>query len=425
MNLKRLLLFVAIAAVLGVLFAWLWQMDRRRFDWRESYSEESRQPYGTAILQGLLEDYFPASSLRVVDDSLSRVLSTDSLRAGSYVFVGEGLWVDSSDIAALLTFVGNGNQALISSRSIPNELMTRLYPDACPEALWEDYTDWLDTVAQLNFYAEKLRADKPFPLRYLYRNRARPYRWQYISEDYLCGADYGLTPLGYFADTLVNFVSIPYGEGEFYLHTTPLAFTNYYLVEPDHLAYVEGVFSHLREGPIYWESYNRILETLARRRNQRFTSNARLPSRSPLQYILRQPPLAWAWYLLIAAGGLYLIFRAKRRQRVIPVKESNANTSRDFVSTIGRLYFLQNNHRQLALQKMRLLLGFIREHYHLQTRELDTGFAQRLALKSEVPQAVIDKILLLYRNIDNSNYITENTLIEFHGIVEQFYRQCK
>jgi hypothetical protein len=122
---------------------------------------------------------------------------------------------------------------------------------------------------------------------------------------------------------------------------------------------------------------------------------------------------------------LYLIFRAKRRQRVIPVLEKNANTSLEFIGTIGRLFFINNNHRQLAAQKMRLFLIFVRERYHLPTKELNEQFTKGLAVRSNVPEEHILKILNLNRNIDNSGFLSEDTLVDFHRLMERFYRQCK
>ncbi|MCB0572799.1 MAG: hypothetical protein KDC66_23685 [Phaeodactylibacter sp.] len=105
--------------------------------------------------------------------------------------------------------------------------------------------------------------------------------------------------------------------------------------------------------------------------------------------------------------------------------EPNTNTSLEFLSTIGRLYFLQNNHRQLALQQIKLWQGHLREHYFLQTREMDKAFVEKLANKSEIPEDAINKILLLCRNIQSSNFVSENTLIEFHRLLDDFYKNSK
>ncbi|MEK7253809.1 MAG: hypothetical protein AAB316_03635, partial [Bacteroidota bacterium] len=148
---------------------------------------------------------------------------------------------------------------------------------------------------------------------------------------------------------------------------------------------------------------------------------------SPFQYILNQPPLAWAWYILLGLAVFYLAFRAKRRQRIIPVLEYNTNTSLEFIGAVGRLSFLQNNPRALVMQKMKLFLGFVRERYRLPTKELNEAFQKQLAAKSEIPEDHLQKILTLHRNITSvaSGYVSENTMIDFHRLLEHFYRHCK
>lgn len=146
---------------------------------------------------------------------------------------------------------------------------------------------------------------------------------------------------------------------------------------------------------------------------------------SPLSYVLSQPPLAWAWYTLLGTTLVYFLFRIKRRQRIIPVLPSNKNNSLAFIRTIGRLYFLQNNHRQLVLQKMKLFLQFVRDRYKIQTRELHEDFVYQLSVKSEIKPEKIQKILDSYQAIDFSPEIQERILADFHQQIESFYKNCK
>ena len=64
----------------------------------------------------------------------------------------------------------------------------------------------------------------------------------------------------------------------------------------------------------------------------------------------------------------------KRKQRIIPVLERNENTSFKFISTIGRLYFLQNDHKKLCQQKMKLFYAYIRDRYNINTTKVDEGY---------------------------------------------------
>ena len=424
---RKYILVLTLAVVLATIaLMLLFREPPRRFDWRETYDEEGRQPYGAFVIYELLEGFFPDASVEILADSIHGVLPEEK-EAANYIFVGQALYMDSSDVSALLRFVEAGNVAFISSKTIPYDLMFHLYYEECDDIYWEDYNVLYDTAIQLNFEHERLRADTGFTCEYVARQEVFPYSWSYIEPFYFCGEETGLVPIGMMNDSLANFARVHYGEGYFYLHTTPLAFSNIQLLDAQGLEYANRAFSHLQAGPIYWDRYSRAPEWMGRRMNNRnnYLANRELSKESPLQYILGQPPLAWAWYTLLGLGLLFLVFRAKRKQRIIPVMDPNTNTSLAFLSTIGRLYFIQNNHKKLALQQMKLFRAFLRERYFIQSRDLDEGFMERLAHKSEISKETIGKIILLYKNIRNSSFVSENTLIDFHRLLDGFYKNCK
>ena len=389
-------------------------------NWWEHYRPDSKDPYGTFLVRNLLESYYTGEPFEVLEDSLNGVL-----KSGNYIYIGSWFMIDSAETEALLRFVEEGNQAFIATYNFPPALLDSVGMTECLDL--SNYDDSLyfadgqfffeDTTVYLDFDHPSLKDGNGYPCQYVYDYEPEPNNWNFISEDLFCEGQSVFTPLGRIDGQQVNFAKAAYGKGHFYFHTTPLVFTNYYLTQERGLEYAGKVFSHLSPGPLYWDHRK---PGLFNRGGNRSVANE-----TPLRYILSQPSLAWAWYILLGMAVLYLIFRAKRRQRIIPVVEQNTNTSLEFIGTIGRLFFLQNNHKQLALQKMKLFLGFVRDRYHLPTRELDSIFSKNLATRSEVPEEAIGKILLLHRNISNSNFVSENVLVDFHRLIEGFYRECK
>jgi hypothetical protein len=427
MNVSRNRIIFIVLAVLAIIsiLAWLFWPRETRFDWRETYQVASKQPYGTHVVRALLEEYLPDHTLTTMRDSLAGVLPTGNDSTSNYVFIGEAMLLDSAELESILTFVAGGNRAFISSKTLPYELTDQLDYGDCFD-YWEDYGIFDDTLAQVNLYDEALAAEEPYDFEFIYRNSSREYEWHYIKNAYYCSGYHAPVNLGYYSeDSLLNFMMIRYGSGAFLLHSTPLAFTNIQLLEEKGVAYADGVFSYLHDGPIYWDGYSHISERLGRMRNNSDPGNRQLSGNSPLQYILSQPPLAWAWYLLLATALLYLIFRSKRKQRIVPVLEPNTNTSLEFISSIGRLYFIQNNHRQLIRQKMKLWQAFIRDRYYLPTKELDATFVEKLATHSEVDVGHLNKLLLMYRNIEGSDFVSDQTFIDFHKVLDHFYKNCK
>ena len=424
---KRRIAFIALALLLvAVLLVLLFRKGGpKQLDWRETYNRESRAPYGTSILFALLQDYFQADSMQVLQDSIKGVLPERDVNA-AYLFVGEALYMDSLDQEQLLRFVEAGNTAFLSSKTLPKPLAQAFYSYGCEASVWQDYGLFTDSLARLNFYHPDLRRDSAFEVPYLYYQRLANYEWSHLEPYHFCDDPEGFTALGGYESGAVNFARHPYGKGYFYLHTSPLAFSNIRLLEESGLVYAERALTHLApQGPAYWDAYSKVPEWMGRRTRNRSLADRSLSSESPLSYILSQPPLAWAWYLLLSMGLLFLLFRAKRRQRVMPVLEANTNTSLEFLSTIGRLYFLQNNHRKLALQQMKLFLAHVRNRYFLATHELSDAFVRQLAAKSEVPEAHLQQLMTYYRNIESSSFVSSRTLVEFHRLIEDFYQQTK
>ncbi len=425
---KRPFIIFGIAALLILTIFIVFRSNSSRYSWDENYEEANKSPYGTFVVYNLLKDYFSDHDLKDISKSIAEDLEIpNSDQVSNFVFIGEGLYLDTSDVNQLLAFVEKGNTAFISSKSIPYDLMYYIYSQDCNGHYWNDYYSVKDTLVDLNLLHNNLRDQYGFEYEFIYRDKPHNYYWQYIDSVYFCEAEHSFVELGNINDNYINFVKKNYGEGMFYLHTTPIAFSNIQLLKKQGLNYANKVFSHLNNGPIYWDKYSRVQEDISRRRNQTaaFSQNSRLSHEGPLSYLLKQPSLAWAWYLTLSVGLLYLLFRAKRKQRIIPVMNVNSNTSLEFISTIGRLYFLQNDHKKLCLQKMRLFLSYVRERYNIPTKNIDETFVQNLSLRSEVPEKVIGKIVKMHENIKKSGFISEKTMIDFHHVMDTFYKNRK
>lgn len=421
-----------VLALLGAALYWFYRSNTPEFNWSDSawnkqaYSEKSEQPYGTLVLNRFLEDYIPGKTCHKLLKNVGEELPTDSLNPASYVFVGEALYMDSLSTRQLLQFVSRGSTAFISSKSIPFDLMNYVYFEECMDAIWSDYEFGKDTIARMSLTRPAL--DKPAEFHFAVKNKPREYRWHFIESRFFCD---GLPhePIGYFNDSLINFARFPYGKGQFLFHTNPVVFSNYNLLRPETHAYVNGVLSRLPQGDIYWDVVSRVPESVSRSRN-----NSRSPDtkENPLAYILQQPALAWAWYLLATTALLWVIFRAKRRQRPIPVLPVNENSSYEFISTIANLHFRERNYQGLCIQSMRLFLAQVRERYNLNANlqqstnlpGIDDAFVNRLSVISQVPRAFIEEIFRNYHNTIQYQP-TEQMMVDLHLQMEAFWKRAK
>lgn len=431
-------LIAAIAVlVLTGIFYYFRSRHAPHYNWSESswqkdqgYSEQNNQPYGTLIAHRLLEQYFPGKKVtNLTKDIAGELPQEDAARGDNYVFIGEALYMDSLGTDKLVRFVKAGNTALISSKTIPFDLMNYVYFQECDNIAWSDYDVISDSIGRLSLRTPQL-PDSAYYFYFANQNVRLPYSWNCLSPYVFCDS-LAQHPLGYLNRYRVNFAEFPCGKGKFLLHTNPIAFSNFSLLRSETHPYVEGVWSHLTQGNIYWDAMSRVPESVGRRRN-RSDYNRFNEEDHPLTYILKQKSLAWAWYLLVGATGLWLLFRAKRRQRIIPVLKPNENSSYEFISTIANLHFREKNYQNLSKQGMKLFLTQLRERYGISVTidpktelpRTDHEFFKKLALFSEVPESKARDIFEKYSAVVRYQP-TEDMMVELHQAMEAFLRQAR
>lgn len=426
---RIILIGVALLSLIGLLV--YFGFNGRNYNWFEHYRTDSKDPYGTYLVHELLKEHYPENNFNVLTDS---VPASDSL--GNFIFIGKYFKLDSLKTHRLLNFVEAGSDAFIASKYFQEEFIDTITFSECASLTYIRDTIYYgepldyyfqDTLVSLNLKHSILREEEAIDFKFHIRNEAADYRWGYFPYDLICEERTNLTALGEINAGDINFIKVKYGKGNFYLHHTPIAFTNFHLLKKGGLEYAERALSHLEPRPIYWDK----IKWKGRRGNGGSGAGSggggagNIFNDSPLKYILSQPALKWAWYTLLGMALLYLIFKAKRRQRIIPVLEKNENTSLEFIGTIGRLHFIDGNHLALSKQKMKLFLGYIRERYHMPTKELNEQFEKHLIDRSEVPEEIVRKIFTIHRNIQSSRFASENILVELHQTMAQFYQKCK
>jgi len=211
-----------------------------------------------------------------------------------------------------------------------------------------------------------------------------------------------------------NFVQLNKGEGSFFIHAAPLAFSNYFILHKANATYYQQAFSVLPQNltTILWNEY--------------FLERPRDPSDKEepnwLSALFSYPSFAWGLLVGAFTLALFVLLGMRRRQRLIPPFEKPNNDSLDFVKTLGRLYYDRKDHKNLAIKMAAYFLEHVRSKYKLPTHTLDGSFMQTLHFKSGYPQQEIQQIITSIQNIKTAPAITEWQLSEFHKQLELFYQ---
>ncbi len=414
-----------ILLALGVLALYLVLLfANKKYMWYENYTESKKDPYTLYLTAKILKNYYPDHHFYPIKKSFIKTLGKKKGASGNYLFFGEQFYISDTGVDSLLAFVKKGNNAFIASKNLPYPLIFKLFDGDgfCDNSDYSGEESIFDSIVSLNLIHPNLHLEKAFTLKTMNQYKGFARRWNFIPSQYIC--DSGIHATGTMNDQFVNFGYIPYGKGRVYFHTNPIAFTNYFMIKETGKMYLDGIMAHLADDNIYYDIAARhpILNR-DKRRQQRHTPS--FGEQGPLTYILSQKPLAIAWYLLMTMGVLFVIFRGKRKQRIIPIVEKNENTSLIFIQNISNLYFQQGNNKQLSLQKFTHFQDFIRTKYALNFKKNTSDFAARLSQKSGIHESKIKEILTIHDNIDSSTFLSDATLTKFHLAINHFYKNCK
>lgn len=364
-------------------------------DWRETYDIRGKSPYGCYILNKMGDNLFPNQIVSCSSDGFYLLLDTTSLENKNLIVITSVFKPDKFDLEALLKFVARGNDLFVSASTLGE-----LFSDSLNVKLKSpviDTSPFENGKERLYLLNPELRSDSGYQY-----NKKMHSTW-ISAYDTLNSFKLGTNRKG---DT--NFIFIKHGSGKIYLHTQPQVFTNYHLLYGDE-KYASNALSYLPVRKTVFDNYYKPYRSI---------------NQSPMHYILSQPPLQWAYYLLLITLVLYLVVESKRRQRIIPVLKPVENSSLQFVRTIGSLYFKQRNNSDLARKMTIYFKDFLKERYHLVTPSATDECVALVSVKSGVPVDLVRPLLEAMDHYQTATAVPDGHLIELNYKIELFYKQC-
>ena len=301
------------------------------------------------------------------------------------IYINNAFKPDKLDIDKLLEMASNGSNIFIGAAEFSNFL-----EDTLGFKLKEDidFNLLVNDSTVLNLVNKKLKS----PWGYKYK---KAFHKSYFERyDTL-----KTTVLGIGDRARTNFIKVKHGLGNFYLNTNPLAFTNYNMLIDNNYEYAFKCLSYLPNASVVWDEHYKAKMTKI--------------SVSEFRYILSQKGLRNAWYISLFGILAYMVFGAKRRQRMIPVVRAPENTTLTFIETIGRLYFRKRNHIDIAKKKHMYFLEFLRSKYYINTSELNDELYHEIAEKCEVPLRTVKQLFDIAKKLEHVPAISEEDLEQF------------
>ena len=407
---------IIMVIVYALIFILIGVFQPRDIDWRPTFAEDDKIPYGTYILRQRLNDLFPGAKTETSSESIYKTLHKKQFTNTNYLLIEPNINISESDMRELIHFANEGNNVFIAAQTMPYALMDTL-------GITSDYTEAnilgkltkTDTAQEIpvSLINPNIGKDSVF----IFENTTIPLHISSLDSSYYHDEeriiDTNQIPLAkkvFVISTVYHkkpiYVKVPVGKGNIFLHTYPFAFTNFYLLKDSTRSYAENCLSYLPNGKIIWDEH--------------YKTDMRYQHVSTLGFILRNNSLRWAYYTGMLFMILFVVFSIKRRQRIIPVVTPFRNTTLEFTETFGRLYFNRGDHKNIVEKKIKFFLEYVRSRYYMDTQNLDADFVEKLTIKSGIEKERIQYMTQLMRSLLNKQVIADTELIQLNDLIEYF-----
>ncbi len=360
-------------------------------NWSPSYTSYHKRPFGAHILKEELTAIFPNAKINITNKNSYAYLTNEELdKRSAYIFINTSLHFDKQESHKLLEYAAKGNTILIAGSYLSGVLIDSLKINAVT-----NYGIREDTIA-LSFTNSNFKKSNYFydkGLDNVYFNKVDTSKAKILS--YTKHKDYSKK---------VNFIEMPFGKGKILVNTTPQAFSNYYMLAGN-AQYAANALSYIKDGTIIWDDYKKT---------------GRVVITSPMRFVLNQKSLKWSYYLTIASLLLFVLFRAKRKQRIIPVITPLENTSIAFAKTVGTLYYQHKDYDDIIAKKINFFTAYIRTHFYININTITKKTAIVLAAKSGKPLTECTELLDYLLYLKKKTLKTEQELIALNKKIVAF-----
>lgn len=404
-NKRTWVIIGSVLVLIGLIMTLLYEFrEIPDVEWKVKYDLDDKDPYGYWLFENLMKEVFDSSTIVRPDSTFS--FDDYHQEKSLYVKISGNFNPDLQEVKKLHNYLERGNEALIITNrlsgamdSIINGQDYYLYSwrDTMISVFWEEEELQKDSVGQnyLHYYEELQDPRKTRFQRFdQFYNDTIPSNTRWLATDHEYFLIYGR----------FNLETSP-----IFIHSVPELFSNLALRQKDMVAHLINTMSY----------FNPAIVILDDRKDVNSGSIKR--DESPMDYVLSQTSLRWAYYLGVLTLLLYIVFRSRRRQRIIPLLESYDNTSLDHVSMIASLYESQQQHGFLINHMKSIFYQKMEDRYFISATDKD--YVNKLSKKCKIPKAEIEILLNRFDKVKRQT-INAYDMSVFYKTLERFYEKC-
>lgn len=390
----RHIIFLVVTIIAYILFE---IYAPKPINWQPTFSKNDKIPFGQYVLYNLLNDSLLQKNIEENEISFFQFLKQPNTRNCNYLIFNQVFTPSKTELAEFLSFVDSGGNLFIAASKISGELLDTVGCKATmsfPEIFTAD-----SGFFKLNFTAQKLKTDSA----YIFSK----------GIDNLYFKDLNKQPDIEILATCNNqpdFIRKKIGKGYLYLHLHPFAFTNFAVLENNNYEYVFKCLSYLPYKKTFWDEYHKP---------------GQAASGTPIIEILKRDSLRWAWFLMLLGVSLYVVFKTKREQRIIPIINPPKNTSLDFINTVARLYFNSKDNKDIVIKRFTYFNEYLFVRFGKRLNINNAENNNELSKKAGTDIELLTVYVSKYKQLIGQPVVSDVELIEYNKLLEKLYSLCR
>lgn len=409
MNRKIIIGIVVSLLLIGALFYWMDSDEKAEkqklyySSWIRTYDMNSKEPRGLRNFMDLLQVHSGDSieSLNTIEDLTKAFKKEDS---STYIFIGDIFGMESYNYEKLIQEVDSGATVLIASTRL-SEFPYGYHFE--PGGRFWEYNDelyvWVgDTSLK---YTSVYQSDTIYSDWYSFnKNSIRDSNYR----SYLFAFD---QPTAFYSKL---------NKGKIHFHSLPQLFQNYQVLTANGFAHAQVILNQLpKNQKVYWMECAKQQEQVETSSDGDESGNEKVND-SYLQYILKRPALRNAFILALILCVLYIIFRSKRKEEILPGVKSRKNISLSFVETLSTIYISRNSPSSVLRTLRSNFYVNINKHFYLDlnNKEKRKENYERLIQKSGFDA---EKLKEIHQAFQTTSGVNASEVGRIHALIRQFY----
>ena len=395
-----------------ILLVVLYTLREKRYNWQPTFQQNEEEPYDLSLFNKTIAASYTQKNYHEIKSLYS---DTTFLQAqnGLVLFVNPYNQLDSTEVSKLLLSAQNGNRVFIST-DYPRYILKYLIP----ECISKEHKTVNYKLAKSITPSLKDKASGP-QIYYSVRDEIDRYKWHYFDLEN-CNPT-SVNVIGSFesiGETYTNLLKIAYGEGYFYIHSTPLQFTNLHFRNQGIFEFTSEMMTMMPHQKLFYLNPEYDSPTQSQRTQQPPVYD------SILGFIFNNPPIKWAWYIILTLALLYILNSIRRSQRAIPIFQLPENEIANYLDVVSRLYQKEGNHKHIIGIQEKLLLQHLRNKYRLSFTNADDAFYKDAAVRLQMEPGYLKQFFQSLNRAKNNSTLSDEDFRNTIRNLNEFYIKC-